>query len=304
MKKVTQTPLLHPFFIACLVILLLNDFALKPLLHNWLTGKLSDIAGVAAFAIFFTAVFPRKKEWVFAGTTLLFVWFKSPLSAPFITFCNNYLHLPIHRVVDYTDYVALPVLFFAWKLKPVEAFTWYKKIAMYMAGGVSVFAFCATEAPRYLQYNENVMWMNGHYKTIFTEEDVLRKLDSLHLDYAKDSFEIAKVYLLHGSFFYKQKDTLTGIEKSIALPTSINSNLYNRYSVIPFIAIKNFVYEGDTIPEIRIRVEETGKTNKNFINLWEAQLSETGYRDYIARPGFDRRKFERHIHEGLIQKLQ
>ena len=38
-----------------------NDWLRKPLLHNTLTGKLSDFAGLLAFTIFCNAVFPRQR---------------------------------------------------------------------------------------------------------------------------------------------------------------------------------------------------------------------------------------------------
>ena len=40
-----------------LAILLLNDFILKDLYGNWLTGKLSDFAGLFVFSLFFSAYF-------------------------------------------------------------------------------------------------------------------------------------------------------------------------------------------------------------------------------------------------------
>ena len=52
--------LLRPAFLAALGLLVLNDGLLKPLFHNALTGKLSDFAGVFAFAYACTVVAGRR----------------------------------------------------------------------------------------------------------------------------------------------------------------------------------------------------------------------------------------------------
>jgi len=39
-------------FLAGLSVLLVNDFVLKQIFHNWLTGKLSDLAGLFIFPMF------------------------------------------------------------------------------------------------------------------------------------------------------------------------------------------------------------------------------------------------------------
>jgi hypothetical protein len=46
------TLLRSPLLLLAVGVLLLNDFVLKVAFHNWLTGKLSDVAGLAAFTIF------------------------------------------------------------------------------------------------------------------------------------------------------------------------------------------------------------------------------------------------------------
>src|SRR5687767_12389116 len=41
-----------PAFISAVALLVVNDFALKPLFHNVVTGKLSDFAGLFALTLF------------------------------------------------------------------------------------------------------------------------------------------------------------------------------------------------------------------------------------------------------------
>jgi hypothetical protein len=58
-----------PAFVAALALLIVNDVALKPLLHNAVTGKLSDFAGLFALALFVATFLPRQSRvaaWVIA----------------------------------------------------------------------------------------------------------------------------------------------------------------------------------------------------------------------------------------------
>ena len=48
--------LLSPVFLASLLALLVNDFVLKPQYPSWLSGILSDLAGMIFFPVFFVAV--------------------------------------------------------------------------------------------------------------------------------------------------------------------------------------------------------------------------------------------------------
>src|SRR6185369_1060873 len=72
--------LTSPIFASALAVLLLNDFLLKPVFHNWITGKLSDFAGVFVFSLFFAALFPHWKRSVYLFTILGFGFWKSPYS--------------------------------------------------------------------------------------------------------------------------------------------------------------------------------------------------------------------------------
>jgi hypothetical protein len=47
---------LHPLALAAVVVLVVNDWVLKPRWHGWLTGKLSDVAGLAFAPVLLSAV--------------------------------------------------------------------------------------------------------------------------------------------------------------------------------------------------------------------------------------------------------
>jgi hypothetical protein len=106
--------LASPAFIVALLALVGNDFLLKGLLHDWLTGKLSDFAGLFVFATLVLACLPRRPRAALAATALLFAWWKSPLSQPFIELGNTLLPFTLHRTVDVTDLLAFAVLPAAW----------------------------------------------------------------------------------------------------------------------------------------------------------------------------------------------
>ena len=99
--------LASPLFLLMLLLLLINDFFLKELLHNTLTGKLSDFAGIFVFSTFWMALFPKKSVHVIWIVTVFFIWWKSPLSQSVIDVWNALQIYSIQRVVDYTDLFAL-----------------------------------------------------------------------------------------------------------------------------------------------------------------------------------------------------
>ncbi len=97
-------------FVIALTLLLLNDFILKAAFHNWFIGKLSDVAGLFIFPIFWTAFFPKQKKVIYLSTALVFILWKSPFSQSFIDQWNILNLFSIHRVIDYSDLIALLIL--------------------------------------------------------------------------------------------------------------------------------------------------------------------------------------------------
>lgn len=97
-------------FVAALAILILNDLVLKRVAGGWITGKLSDFAGLFVFPLFWTAIFPKHRLLIHCATAGVFVWWKLPVSEPFITSWNTLSPLTVGRTVDVTDLVALTAL--------------------------------------------------------------------------------------------------------------------------------------------------------------------------------------------------
>lgn len=111
--------LLHPLYLLALFLLLVNDHYLKAAYGNWITGKLSDFAGLFAFAVFvelarrsFKATPPSSGRWWGIFTAgIFFAWFKSPLSEQALLTVSELTGNTFSRVVDYTDLWALSMLY-------------------------------------------------------------------------------------------------------------------------------------------------------------------------------------------------
>jgi len=69
---VTRSLVLHPIAIASLVVLVVNDHVLKAAYPSWITGKLSDVAGMIMFPIFLHALAARRIPlWITTAATMI-----------------------------------------------------------------------------------------------------------------------------------------------------------------------------------------------------------------------------------------
>ncbi|OBU86335.1 hypothetical protein [Chromobacterium subtsugae] len=98
-----------PFLIA-LCLLLANDWWLKAAHPGWLSGKLSDFAGLALAGIVLLAAWPRRFGEICAGLAAAWLWWKSACSSSAIETFNALAPYRIGRTVDYSDLLALAVL--------------------------------------------------------------------------------------------------------------------------------------------------------------------------------------------------
>ena len=105
-----------PPFLLAVALLLLNDWVLKDAFGNWATGKLSDVAGLFAFALFWSALLPRYRRATVSLTAVAFLIWKSPLSTDALAAWNAIGIWPLRRVVDYTDWLALAALYPAFRV--------------------------------------------------------------------------------------------------------------------------------------------------------------------------------------------
>jgi hypothetical protein len=182
MRKTQLLLLLHPLFLLSVALLLLNDFYLKYTYPGQLTGKLSDISGLFAFTVFLVAFFPAHKRWVYVSVILFFLWWKSPASQAFIDLLNANLHLPIERVIDYTDYVALIAVPFANYLKPPDyPCTIWQTLGTWIIGIVSFLSFTATSMIKRLT-DTNRVDVNRYVRTGRSDEQIIHSLEKAGLN--------------------------------------------------------------------------------------------------------------------------
>lgn len=100
----------NTIFLSGLILLLINDHFLKDIYGNWLTGKLSDFAGILILPLFLKCLLPISTRKAALVTFLCFLFWKSPLSQPMIDAVNSLGIVHWARVVDYTDYLAFLML--------------------------------------------------------------------------------------------------------------------------------------------------------------------------------------------------
>jgi hypothetical protein len=101
--------LLHPLPLAAIAVTALNDHLLKAsgLFPGWLTGKLSDVAGLFFFPIAVVAALGAAPAAAAVGTALVFAVFKlSPAACAWVR--------PFAVTPDPTDLLALPAAAAAW----------------------------------------------------------------------------------------------------------------------------------------------------------------------------------------------
>ncbi|KXK57180.1 MAG: hypothetical protein IPM61_03030 [Chlorobi bacterium] len=119
--------LIHPASLAAIILLILNDHLLKGAFPGWVTGKLSDFAGIFFFpfllALLVGAIWKRSNPRtvgviVFAATT---TWFFAAKATPFGhqlagQFASGVIGASVSITLDPTDLLALLALFPAWLL--------------------------------------------------------------------------------------------------------------------------------------------------------------------------------------------
>ncbi|APV51982.1 hypothetical protein BWI17_21320 [Betaproteobacteria bacterium GR16-43] len=135
--------LAQPAFVVALGLLLANDFYLKAAFPGWMTGKLSDFAGLYVFVQFVAAMSGFRVARVAIATAVLFALWKSPLSTPLIDAVNGLSPWRMRRTIDYTDLIAFVVLPLAVRRFEVRT-KWTWGLLRYPAGILAMFAITAT----------------------------------------------------------------------------------------------------------------------------------------------------------------
>ena len=147
----------HPITWLSIGLLVINDHVLKVLVPSWLTGKLSDFAGLYFFPFLLAVAFglvirraPIKTigALAFGITALWFTLIKTTIWGNGMTeeFVSRLLGVPVQIVLDPTDLIALVSLFPAWRLWNRQKQTQPTRLG-WVALGVASLAVLATTPP-------------------------------------------------------------------------------------------------------------------------------------------------------------
>jgi len=161
MKLKNLQILLHPYFILSLLILIINDHYLKANYPSFITGKLSDFAGLFVFTIFIFAMaysfFSRKSHLIYLHISVAVfftLWKLAPVEI-FLNWLNETTSLTMPtRVKDSTDLLSLVILLFSFMFITSELkerfkpdFGIYKNILVVFVLLASSWSIMATSYP-------------------------------------------------------------------------------------------------------------------------------------------------------------
>lgn len=112
----------HPGSVLALVVLVLNDHVLKQAWPGWVTGKLSDVAGLVVAPLLLSVVLtllrvPRPAQVAFVATGAGFVFCKTTdFGAGVTSAVWSLFGTPTMIRADVTDLLALPALYASWRV--------------------------------------------------------------------------------------------------------------------------------------------------------------------------------------------
>jgi hypothetical protein len=208
MQDESSSILASPGFVAALLLLLLNDFFLKPFLHNSFTGKLSDFAGLFLFPLFWVSFFPRFRLWIYLTTAGLFILWKSAASTILINSWNSLNLFPIDRTVDYGDLISLAIL-------PVSYVYGLRRVGLRMSRAwpaaialVSVFAFAATSFSHKTSYQKDYYFAMPKHELLQRMSSVAQK-DVNDLFWKGDEFSVSIESCIEADFSVKEENRQT-----------------------------------------------------------------------------------------------
>ena len=222
--------LLNFVFLFCLLTLLLNDHCLKYEFANWITGKLSDMAGIIILPLLLTFVFPKLKQHATWISALLFTFWKSPFSQDLINLYNLYSFIQISRVIDLTDLYVLLLLpiphFLIKRIDSLDSIK-IKKVNSLLILLPTILILLATSPPPSFYYTRtkgNLACYKCNITVNYKQDEIVEKLRKLEIAFDSiapiDTFALKRVPKLknENAHVYKlnqliiDKDTLRNLD--------------------------------------------------------------------------------------------
>ena len=135
---------MHPFWWMCMLLLVVNDHVLKGagMLPEWLTGKLSDFAGLVVAPVCLVSLLRLQKRWakavVFGSVAFVFAALQlSDTLVRVVQDCASVVGLSWRIWPDPTDLIALPILLVAWRISSSDH-AWFGKTQARLRTGVGM----------------------------------------------------------------------------------------------------------------------------------------------------------------------
>ncbi|MBX3254152.1 MAG: hypothetical protein KF862_08440 [Chitinophagaceae bacterium] len=276
--------ILNPFFITGLIILVLNDLYLKQQYGNYVTGKLSDFAGLLVFPLFVAAIFHRSKRWISFATGLGFILWKSPLADPVIEAVNQLSFVTVGRIADYSDFMAVPVLLLSHYI--VNHAPHYKTrrapliiITRTTLLIISFFAFCATTIPRPREIPQGTIYIGKTYTIKMPKDSIIHSIKAW--GYNCD---------------FHPADSTTDTDRYYHRP------VISYYQTNNIIIQDEYAYPPDTILNVKYTLREIkpGKTQIEIINV---TLSNEGQIQNWRRLKALSKYYKKLVKKGFIEKI-
>lgn len=154
----------HPLTLLSIAVLLLNDHVLKVVSPSWLSGKLSDFAGLFFFPFILAAglslvlskfhISQQRIGQIAFG--IVVVWFVLIKTSPFVNlltaqFASLFIGAPAQIILDPTDLLALVVMLPGWKLwtQPKYVIRWKQAYLVLIFGVLATAASSPKEITVY-----------------------------------------------------------------------------------------------------------------------------------------------------------
>ncbi|WP_050701385.1 hypothetical protein [Dysgonomonas sp. BGC7] len=271
--------ILTPYFICGLLVLVLNDFYLKHEYGNFMTGKLSDFAGLLIFPLFIATILPKTKKYISLITGIGFFIWKLPLFTPVIDLINQVPFISIYRVIDYSDYIALlilPISHYLINRKEDEAIIEHsslKEVSRYVLLGTAFFAFCATSMRPLMEIPKGTIYIGESYNIKLPKDSVISSIKLL--GYNCDFYKVDSISYRSESYY--QTD-----------------NIIRRY---------NDTIIFDTIANVKYQLMEINP-NKTKLTIINVTLSRKGQiQDWKELRSLSKR-YDEWLKDNLIEKIK
>jgi len=174
--------LLNYVFVFCVLVLFMNDHYLKYAYPNWLTGKLSDAAGIILLPLLVAFLFPALKRHSIWISAVLFAFWKSAWSQGLIDLYNSFAYVQTSRVVDPTDlYVLLLLPIPRYIIREIDELHYIKihKVSPVAALIPTILVLMSTEPPPRFYYlrTKGNLWCNSCSITVdYNQDEIVEKL--------------------------------------------------------------------------------------------------------------------------------